>query len=79
MNVYYDNEEDLKAKLAEAVYLLYRLRKSTKIWQEVYGAETKNEKKRVEEMSDAFLGRLIREDRELEKREKVTVIEKQNG
>ena len=76
MNVYYDDEEDLKAKLAEAVYLLYYLRKHTKIWGDVFGFPAKKQKQIWEDKSDDFLKRLMKESKELYANEKINIVEK---
>jgi len=76
MNIYVNDDEDTKAKLAKAVFLLYRLRKATKHWHEVFGCAAKNERERWENNSDDFLRELMKEGRELEMMEKIKVVEK---
>jgi hypothetical protein len=76
MNIYVTDEEDMKAKLAEAVLLLYRLRKATKTWHRVFGYPAKKEREEWEEKSDEFLNRLMRNAQELDAKEKIKVVEK---
>ncbi len=76
MNIYVNDEEDMKAKLAKAIFLLYRLRKATRNWHEVLGHPAKKERERWEIQSDEFLQGLMREGRELEAMEKIKVVEK---
>jgi hypothetical protein len=76
MNIYVNDDEDTKAKLAEAVFLLYHLRKSTKRWLEVFGFPAKKDRQDWEEKSDEFLGRLMREAMDLNRSEKIKVVEK---
>jgi hypothetical protein len=76
MNIYVNDDEDTRQKLAEAIFLLYRLRKSTKRWIDVFGYEAKKEKQKWEDQSDEFLNRLMRESKERDAKEKIKVVEK---
>lgn len=51
-------EDQLPAKLLEAVQLLQKLRHFKKIWEENYGATNRNNLRRWEEKADEFLSSL---------------------
>lgn len=74
MNIYVHGEDDMKEKLAKAIFLLHRLRVSTKRWNAVYGFDANHSKKRWEEESDNFLEEVKKESRELEQAEKIKII-----
>lgn len=72
ITVYYQDEDDLKKKLAESIRVLYYLRKNTKVWSRVFGFESKKNKEIWEEKADLFLDGLMKEHR-LNAKEKIKI------
>jgi hypothetical protein len=75
VNVYVKDPENTREELAEAIYILYYLRKHTKIWDQVFGVAARQQKKTWEQKADELLSRLL-SDREMGHSEKIKVIEK---
>lgn len=74
MNIYVEDEEDMKKMLAEAVYLLYRVRRSTKVWSEVFGCEPKRIKKEWEDKADEFISKLMKKEKEIKNSEYLKIV-----
>lgn len=55
MKVKIDSEEKLVHNMREAINIMVNMRKFQKLWEESYGVELKNKKKRWEEKADQFL------------------------
>lgn len=58
------NENNPKAELSEMANIIYNLRNTTIKWEQVYGAESRNNKKAWEQRADQFINQHISIDDE---------------
>lgn len=58
MKIKIETQDELKKVAEELLHILVNLRHSTKLWNQHYGAEFSNKKKRWEQAADNFLHKL---------------------
>lgn len=71
MKIKIESEQELINVCAEALHIIFNLRKFTKLWDGVYGKELKARKKYYEKKADDFISKL--ELMEKRKQEKIKI------